>query len=249
MKIKRQFTTAGKCAYQDINFTSTSSEIKNPDGSIVFQLDNVEVPTNWSQVASDVIAQKYFRKAGVPTKTEKVKEKDVPEFLWRSTPASDSSFTGETSSKQVFDRLAGAWSYWGWKGGYFTNEKDAQTYFDEMRYMLATQMAAPNSPQWFNTGLHWAYGIDGPSQGHHYVDFKTGKLVKSKSAYEHPQPHACFIQSVSDDLVNEGGIMDLWVREARLFKYGSGTGTNSVLSEVMASRCLAVENRLDLWDF
>ena len=226
MKIKRQFTTAGKCAYQDINFTSTSSEIKNPDGSIVFQLDNVEVPTNWSQVASDVIAQKYFRKAGVPTKTEKVKEKDVPEFLWRSIPASDSSFTGETSSKQVFDRLAGAWSYWGWKGGYFTHEGDAQTYFDEMRYMLATQMAAPNSPQWFNTGLHWAYGIDGPSQGHHYVDFKTGKLVKSKSAYEHPQPHACFIQSVSDDLVNEGGIMDLWVREARLFKYGSGTGTN-----------------------
>ena len=226
MKIKRQFTTAGKCAYQDINFTSTSSEIKNPDGSIVFQLDNVEVPTNWSQVASDVIAQKYFRKAGVPTKTGKVKEKDVPEFLWRSIPASDSSFTGETSSKQVFDRLAGAWSYWGWKGGYFTDEKDAQTYFDEMRYMLATQMAAPNSPQWFNTGLHWAYGIDGPSQGHHYVDFKTGKLVKSKSAYEHPQPHACFIQSVSDDLVNEGGIMDLWVREARLFKYGSGTGTN-----------------------
>ena len=226
MKIKRQFTTAGKCAYQDINFTSTSSEIKNPDGSIVFQLDNVEVPTDWSQVASDVIAQKYFRKAGVPTKTEKVKEKDVPEFLWRSVPASDASFTGETSSKQVFDRLAGAWSYWGWKGGYFSSENDAQTYFDEMRYMLATQMAAPNSPQWFNTGLHWAYGIDGPSQGHHYVDFKTGKLVKSKSAYEHPQPHACFIQSVSDDLVNEGGIMDLWVREARLFKYGSGTGTN-----------------------
>ena len=226
MKIKRQFTTAGKCAYQDINFTSTSSEIKNPDGSIVFQLDNVEVPTNWSQVASDVIAQKYFRKAGVPTKTEKVKEKNVPEFLWRSVPASDASFTGETSSKQVFDRLAGAWSYWGWKGGYFSSEKDAQTYFDEMRYMLATQMAAPNSPQWFNTGLHWAYGIDGPSQGHHYVDFKSGKLVKSKSAYEHPQPHACFIQSVSDDLVNEGGIMDLWVREARLFKYGSGTGTN-----------------------
>ena len=226
MKIKRQFTTAGKCAYQDINFTSTSSEIKNPDGSIVFQLDNVEVPTNWSQVASDVIAQKYFRKAGVPTKTEKVREKDVPEFLWRSIPASDASFTGETSSKQVFDRLAGAWSYWGWKGGYFSDAKDAQAYFDEMRYMLATQMAAPNSPQWFNTGLHWAYGIDGPSQGHHYVDYKTKKLVKSKSAYEHPQPHACFIQSVSDDLVNEGGIMDLWVREARLFKYGSGTGTN-----------------------
>ncbi|NDD41771.1 MAG: vitamin B12-dependent ribonucleotide reductase, partial [Rhodobacteraceae bacterium] len=149
------------------------------------------------------------------------------EFLWRSiAEKSDTEKTGETSAKQVFNRLAGAWAYWGWKGGYFTTEEDASAYYDEMRYMLANQMAAPNSPQWFNTGLHWAYGIDGPSQGHHYVDYKTGKLVKSNSAYEHPQPHACFIQSVSDDLVNEGGIMDLWVREARLFKYGSGTGTN-----------------------
>ena len=128
--------------------------------------------------------------------------------------------------KQVFDRLAGTWTYWGWKGGYFDSEADAQAFFDEHRYMLAMQMCAPNSPQWFNTGLHWAYGIDGPSQGHYYVDFKTGKLTKSKTSYEHPQPHACFIQSINDDLVNEGGIMDLWVREARLFKYGSGTGTN-----------------------
>ena len=128
--------------------------------------------------------------------------------------------------KQVFDRLAGAWAYWGWKGGYFSTEADAQAYYDEMRYMLATQKGAPNSPQWFNTGLHWAYGIDGPAQGHYYVDYKTGKLTKSRSSYEHPQPHACFIQSVKDDLVGDGGIMDLWVREARLFKYGSGTGTN-----------------------
>ncbi len=128
--------------------------------------------------------------------------------------------------KQVFDRLAGTWTYWGWKGGYFDDETDAQAFFDELRYMLATQMCAPNSPQWFNTGLHWAYGIDGPSQGHFYVDPFTAKLTKSKSSYEHPQPHACFIQSVKDDLVNEGGIMDLWVREARLFKYGSGTGSN-----------------------
>jgi len=133
---------------------------------------------------------------------------------------------GERSSKQVFDRLAGTWTYWGWKGGYFDSEADARAFFDELRYMLAMQMAAPNSPQWFNTGLHWAYGIDGPSQGHYYVDFETGKLTKSKSAYEHPQPHACFIQSIADDLVNDGGIMDLWVREARLFKYGSGTGSN-----------------------
>ena len=226
MKIERKFTKAGSDAYAALEFVSTVSEIRNPDGTIVFHLDDVEVPSSWSQVASDVIAQKYFRKAGVPTKTVKVKEADVPEFLWRSVPAKGAEMTGETSSKQVFDRLAGAWAYWGWKGGYFTSEEDARAYYDEMRYMLASQRAAPNSPQWFNTGLHWAYGIDGPAQGHHYVDYKTGKLTKSASSYEHPQPHACFIQSVSDDLVNDGGIMDLWVREARLFKYGSGTGTN-----------------------
>ena len=227
MKIERKFTKAGQDAYAALDFVTTSSEIRNPDGTTVFKLDNVEVPASWSQVASDVIAQKYFRKAGVPQKLTRVEEKDVPEFLWRSVPAKNNKgFAGETSSKQVFDRLAGAWAYWGWKGGYFSTEEDARAYYDEMRFMLADQMAAPNSPQWFNTGLHWAYGIDGPSQGHYYVDYQTGDLTKSSSAYEHPQPHACFIQSVGDDLVGDGGIMDLWVREARLFKYGSGTGTN-----------------------
>ncbi len=227
MKIERKFTTAGQDAYAGLEFTTATSEIRNPDGTIVFRLDDIEVPASWSQVASDVIAQKYFRKAGVPVQSKKIREKGVPEFLWRSVPEhGDTKTQNETSAKQVFDRLAGAWAYWGWKGGYFTTEEDARAYFDEMRYMLATQRAAPNSPQWFNTGLHWAYGIDGPAQGHHYVDFKTGKLTKSTNAYEHPQPHACFIQSVSDDLVQDGGIMDLWVREARLFKYGSGTGTN-----------------------
>ncbi|MEL7090667.1 MAG: vitamin B12-dependent ribonucleotide reductase [Pseudomonadota bacterium] len=226
MKIERQFTTAGQDAYAALDFVTTASEIRNPDGTVVFRLDDVEVPSTWSQVASDVIAQKYFRKAGVPSRTEPVKEANVPEFLWRRKAAKGAEMGGETSSKQVFDRLAGAWAYWGWKGGYFSTEEDARAYYDEMRFMLATQRAAPNSPQWFNTGLHWAYGIDGPAQGHMYVDPFTGKLTKSKSAYEHPQPHACFIQSVQDDLVNDGGIMDLWVREARLFKYGSGTGTN-----------------------
>jgi ribonucleoside-diphosphate reductase alpha chain len=226
MQIARNFTTAGQDAYASIEFNATTSEIRNPDGTVVFKLDDCEIPSTWSQVASDVIAQKYFRKAGVPSEVKRIKEKGVPEFLWRAEPAKGATFGGETSSKQVFDRLAGAWTYWGWKGGYFTTEEDARTYFDEMRYMLATQRAAPNSPQWFNTGLHWAYGIDGPAQGHYYVDHETKELTKSTSSYEHPQPHACFIQSVSDDLVNDGGIMDLWVREARLFKYGSGTGTN-----------------------
>ena len=234
MRIERRNTTSGQSPYAGINFRLTTSEIRNPDGSVVFRAENVEVPEFWSQVASDVLAQKYFRKAGVAARLKKVEEETVPSWLWRSVPDTEAlaslpeneRIVGETSAKQVFDRLAGCWTYWGWKGGYFSSEEDALAFFDELRFQLAKQMVAPNSPQWFNTGLHWAYGVDGPGQGHYYVDWKTGKLTKSKSAYEHPQPHACFIQGVGDDLVNEGGIMDLWVREARLFKYGSGTGSN-----------------------
>src|SRR5712691_7920470 len=234
MRIERRHTTAGQSPYAAIDFRLTTSEIRNPDGSVVFRLENVEVPEFWSQVASDVLAQKYFRKAGVAARLKKVEEETVPSWLWRSVPDAaaladlpeSERFVSELSAKQVFDRLAGCWTYWGWKGGYFTSEDDARAFSDELRYMLAKQMVAPNSPQWFNTGLHWAYGVDGPGQGHYYVDPFTGKLTKSKSSYEHPQPHACFIQGVNDDLVNEGGIMDLWVREARLFKYGSGTGSN-----------------------
>ncbi|KAA5597309.1 vitamin B12-dependent ribonucleotide reductase [Blastochloris sulfoviridis] len=234
MRIERRYTKAGQSPYADIAFRTTVSEIRNPDGSVVFRLEGIEVPDSWSQVAADVLAQKYFRKAGVPAKLKPVEEPTVPSWLWRKVadtaalkalPEGQRS-VGETRATEVFDRLAGTWTYWGWKGGYFDSEDDARAFFDEHRYMLAMQMVAPNSPQWFNTGLHWAYGIDGPSQGHYYVDFETGKLTKSKTAYEHPQPHACFIQSIADDLVNDGGIMDLWVREARLFKYGSGTGSN-----------------------
>jgi len=234
MHIARRFTTAEQDPYAGIAFRTATSEIRNPDGSVVFAAEGVDVPAEWSQVACDILAQKYLRKAGIPAVLKPVEEPDVPEWLSRHIPDADKLALlpqaersgGETSAKQCFDRLAGTWTYWGWKGGYFDTEEDARAFFDELRAMLARQMGAPNSPQWFNTGLHWAYGIDGPAQGHFYADYKTGKVKASDSAYEHPQPHACFIQSVADDLVNEGGIMDLWVREARLFKYGSGTGSN-----------------------
>ena len=234
MRVRRRFTEEGKSPYGGIPFRNATSEIRNPDGTVVFRLERFEVPEDWSQVACDVIAQKYFRKAGVPACLKTVEENDVPSFLWRKVAdeealaglPEDQREIGETSAKSVFDRLAGTWAYWGWKGGYFDSDADARAFFDEMRYMLARQMGAPNSPQWFNTGLHWAYGVDGPSQGHYYVDYRTGECRASETAYEHPQPHACFIQGIADDLVNQGGIMDLWVREARLFKYGSGTGSN-----------------------
>ena len=234
MKIERRYTSKGQSPFASIDLRQTTSEIRNPDGSIVFRLEDITVPKAYSQVASDILAQKYFRKAGVPVRLKKVEENSIPSWLWRSEADKEAlkalpkaeRTTSETSCEQVFSRLAGTWTYWGWKGGYFDGEDDARAFYDELCFMLASQKVAPNSPQWFNTGLHWAYGIDGPAQGHHYVDFETGKLTKSKTSYEHPQPHACFIQSVADDLVNEGGIMDLWVREARLFKYGSGTGSN-----------------------
>lgn len=234
MRIQRRFTTDSNNPYDAIPMRQANSEIRNPDGSIAFECANFSVPKSWSQVAADILAQKYFRRTGIPTKLRKIFEKDVPEWLQRQEADHEQlagldakeRFTGENDACQVFDRLAGTWTYWGWKGGYFDQEQDAKIYYDEMRFMLALQFAAPNSPQWFNTGLHWAYGIEGPTQGHYYVDFETGKLKASENAYEHPQPHACFIQSVKDDLVNEQGIMDLWTREARLFKYGSGTGTN-----------------------
>ena len=210
MKINRRYTHPRQSPYSDIPFEKRASSIRNTDGSRVFEMTDIGVPAQWSQVAVDIIAQKYFRKAGVPSATRHVKEKGVPAWLQRSVPVEGAAMnTGERDSKQVFGRLAGCWTYWGWKHGYFDAEEDAQAFHDELCYMLAMQMAAPNSPQWFNTGLNWAYGITGPSQGHFYVDPRTGQLVTSDDAYTHPQPHACFIQSVADDLVNEGGIMDL----------------------------------------
>ncbi len=218
MKVERRYTEAGRDPHEGIEFVERSSEIRNPDGTVVFAMDGVKVPATWSQVAVDVLVQKYFRKAGVP----QADEDGNPILDEEGRPV----LGPERDARQVFHRLAGCWAHWGREHGYFDSEEDAQAFHDELVYMLATQMGAPNSPQWFNTGLHWAYGITGPPQGHWYTDPETGELKQSASAYEHPQPHACFIQSIADDLVNEGGIMDLWVREARLFKYGSGTGSN-----------------------
>lgn len=217
MKVKRIFTRKGQSAYAGMQFEKRMSEVRNLDGSSSSALE-VTVPNTWSQVATDIIAQKYFRKTGVPQLDEQgqIIKDDKGNPLLGS----------ETDARQVFDRLAGCWRSWGEEYKYFDSKSDADAFQAEISYMLANQMAAPNSPQWFNTGLFSSYGITGKAQGHTFVNPETGKVQKSTSAYERPQPHACFIQSINDDLVNEGGIMDLWSREARLFKYGSGTGTN-----------------------
>src|SRR5262245_2172566 len=227
MQVTRRYTAEGQDPFAAFTFVPRTSRIANPDGSVVFEMKDLLAPEGFSQVAVDILAQKYFRKAGLPAQSERVAEEGVPEWLQRSCPADDDPRTGhETDARQVFRRLAGCWTYWGFKGGHFSSERDARAFHDEVCHMLAAQMAAPNSPQWFNTGLHWAYGIEGPPQGHYRVDPATEKVVRSTTAYEWPSPHACFIQSVKDDLVNDGGIMDLWVREARIFKYGSGTGSS-----------------------
>ena len=217
LKVTRKYTSKGD-PYKGIVWEKRSSKIANPDGSVVFEMDDVEIPSTWSQVATDIMVSKYFRKAGVPQVDSEgnVLKDENGEVVLGS----------ETSSRQVFDRLAETWRHWGETTGYFATKDDAQAFEDELKYMLATQMAAPNSPQWFNTGLNHKYDLTGPAQGFWYVDPKTSKLVEADDSYSRPQPHACFIQSIDDDLVNEGGIMDLWVKEARLFKFGSGTGTN-----------------------
>ncbi|HMI77253.1 MAG TPA: vitamin B12-dependent ribonucleotide reductase, partial [Ferruginibacter sp.] len=206
LQFSRQFTKDGVSPFDMFEYDYRTSVIKNPTGEIVFQMDNVEVPKQWSQIATDILAQKYFRKAGVPKE--------------------DGTTGRETTVKQVAHRLAHCWRVWGERYDYFATANDAQIFYDELVYSILNQACVPNSPQWFNTGLHEVYGITGKPQGHYYVDAKDGQLKKSENAYERPQPHACFILSVNDDLVNDGGIMDLWVREARIFKYGSGVGTN-----------------------
>ena len=206
LKFSRRFTKEGVSPFDLFEYDYRTSVIRNPSGEVVFEMNNVEVPNHWSQIATDILAQKYFRKAGVPQP--------------------DGSVGRETSSKQVAHRMANCWRVWGERYGYFASENDAQVFYEELVYSILNQVCVPNSPQWFNSGLYESYGIKGKPQGHYFVDANDGELKKSTSAYERPQPHACFILSVSDDLVNEGGLMDLWVREARIFKYGSGVGTN-----------------------
>ncbi|MGD2042726.1 MAG: vitamin B12-dependent ribonucleotide reductase [Acidimicrobiia bacterium] len=218
LRINRRFTEAEGDPYDNIEWSHRDSKIANPDGSVVFEMKDAEIPASWSQVAADIMVSKYFRKAGVPQYDE-----DGNQILDDDgNPVSGP----ERSARQVFDRLAGTWRHWGEKEGYFASTEDAAAFEDDLRFMLAKQMAAPNSPQWFNTGLNWAYGLTGPAQGFWYVDGETEELVESPDSYGRPAPHACFINGVGDDLVNPGGIMDLWVREARIFKFGSGAGSN-----------------------
>jgi ribonucleoside-diphosphate reductase alpha chain len=206
LQFTRRFTKEGVGVFDLFEYDYRTSVIRNPSGEVVFEMNNVEVPRQWSQIATDILAQKYFRKAGVPQP--------------------DGSSGRETSVKQVAHRMANCWRVWGERSGYFASPEDAQVFYEELVYSILDQACVPNSPQWFNTGLHESYGITGKPQGHYFVDPADDQLKRSSSAYERPQPHACFILSVEDDLVNEGGIMDLWVREARIFKYGSGVGTN-----------------------
>ena len=217
LKVGRRFTRIGEDPYETLAWEQRDSRIANPDGSVVFEMKDAEVPAHWSQVAADIMVSKYFRKAGVPLSDE-------------SGPLLDENrqpqLGSERSARQVFDRLSGTWRWWGETHGYFDSPEDAQAFEDEIKYMLCHQMGAPNSPQWFNTGLNWAYGLTGPAQGFWYVDPDTDELTVSPDSYSRPAPHACFILKVEDDLVNPGGIMDLWLREARIFKFGSGAGSN-----------------------
>lgn len=200
--IARSFTRAGEDPFETLEWTTRTSRITNPDGSVVFEMADAEVPASWSQVATDIMVSKYFRKAGVP--------QAGPEGTLEVDAGGQPVLGLERSARQVIHRLAATWRWWGETNGYFASTADAAVFEDELTYMLAHQMAAPNSPQWFNTGLAHVYGITGPPQGHHYVEGAAPDVIrKSDDAYTRPQISACFIQGIDDDLVNEGGIMDL----------------------------------------
>ncbi len=236
MKFERKLSIASKPVEDQVQWKTVPAHIEDAKGNVIFHMDSVEVPAYWSQTAVNILAQKYFRKVGVPLPSNRLPrnrdEENIPEWLRSCLDGTvNDERGGETSAKQVFHRLAGAWTYHGWKMALFDNEKEAKAFYDELYLILAQQLAAPNSPQWFNTGLWWAYRIGGSANGQWAInyDIKKGMVgvpFETKNAYEYPQPHACFIQPISDDLVNPGGILDLVVREGRLFKQGSGTGTN-----------------------
>src|SRR5581483_2512480 len=231
VRIERRFTRQGQSPYEAISFAKRSSEIKNPDGSTVFKLDNIDVPERWTQLAVDILAQKYFRKAGIP----QLGADGKPQVNAEGKPVTG----GERDARQVFHRLAGCWTHWGKQHGYFKTDEDAQAYYDEMCFMLARQMAAPNSPQWFNTGLHFAYGLSGPAQGHYYVDPKTKQMVKATNAFEHPQPHACqpyhaLVSTPAGPVqigeIVEQGLIGLEVFDGRGLGAGAGAGTTQVVA-------------------
>jgi ribonucleoside-diphosphate reductase alpha chain len=215
-------------AYPGVEFALTSAERKDfKTGKISFSAQDIMMPANWDHNAVDIMAEKYFRRKGVPDVTVRIHEDGVPEWLQRSEPAEGATFSGETDARQTFRRLAGCWTYWGWKGGYFgDDERAARAFYDNLRLDLAKQHAAPNSPQWFNTGLHWAYGIAGLPEGHWFVD-ADGVPKLSPSKYERVAGHACFIVGMKDDLLGPSGIMDTLCNETRIFKSGSGSGMNA----------------------
>ncbi|MBI1977356.1 MAG: vitamin B12-dependent ribonucleotide reductase [Candidatus Omnitrophica bacterium] len=199
LHVPRRFTRPGVHSYDELEWGRRTSVITNPDGSVVFKMEDAEIPSSWSQLATDIVVSKYFRKAGVPK-------------------------TGsETSVRQVVRRVAHTIRRAGEEfGGYFTTPEDAENFEAELTHLLVNQKVAFNSPVWFNCGLYHEYGISG-SGGNWFWNPKTGVCEQTKDSYSQPQCSACFIQSVEDDLMS---IFELIKSEARLFKYGSGTGTN-----------------------
>lgn len=213
MKIKRLFTrniATGKSVFDLVEWEWRDIESTDANGHpIVLKF---EVPKQFSTVAATIAATKYARRSDVPKEAQELFGIDMDNGR-------------ENSYKQLAHRLALAWMNWGVKGKYFSVE-DGLKYYDEMVYMLLKQKSAPNSPQWFNTGIHAAYGVEKESQGYYRVNPETGKLEETKKSFEFPQPHACFIQSVDDNMFEDNGIWDLMIREGKLFKFGSGSGSN-----------------------
>ncbi len=232
MRLSRRYTSSDASPFAGVRFTTIDIDRPHSNPAERCCVTDFEVPADWSDQAAETLVTLYARQSGVPMETTPIAEKDVPEWLWRSAPAEGTEFSGEQSIKQILHRMVGAWTYAGWKRDYFDTPEDAKIFYDEWVHMLLHRIAAPSSAQWMHAGMHWAYGLVGKPQGHWCYDDETGDVIQSPDSYSHPQLHAGFIQGVDDELVAEGGILDLWTRETRGFKYGATTGSN--LSSIRA---------------
>lgn len=233
MRIERLYTRIGGDAYDGIGFKSVSVDLRGADGMLDMAEVTLEVPETWSRPAIETLAQRFLAKSVVPAALTAVRDDTLPQWLWAQRPDEKAlealspaeRWMDETSAKQLFDRVAGAWTYWGWRAGRFDQEEDAATFYDEMRHLMAGQRFLPAGPQLRATGLNWAYGAEGHSGGY-VTDLDGTRPRKAKAGEETPCVYGAFLQSVEDDLTADGGILDLWRREAQAYKLGAASGAN-----------------------
>jgi ribonucleoside-diphosphate reductase alpha chain len=215
VRIARLFTIAGRSPYDGVAFR-LATPLDSPEAA------GFEVPSSWSEASCEALAELCFGAACVPTAHDPIVEPDVPEFLWRHRPAAAARYEREGDARQVFDRIAGAWAYQGWRGGYFDSEDDARAFYDEIRFLLCHRMLAPEAAQWGRTGMYWAYGLENDAEGW-IVDGRLGELRRAQSCDE--RPHGVAI--LAAPRAAQRNPLTPWRDEATARVYGLETALNA----------------------